>query len=103
MGETGVELGQLLEEEKLDGIPLLVFANKQDLLNALPASDVSRTLCMAPGASQAPLCGQWAATPEPGCSRRAHHPITSADLYRPEPAHDSGPAVADPGVLGQDG
>lgn len=41
MGETGVELGQLLEEDKLDGIPLLVFANKQDLLNALPASEVS--------------------------------------------------------------
>ena len=40
MGETGVELGQLLEEEKLDGIPLLIFANKQDLLNALPASEV---------------------------------------------------------------
>jgi ADP-ribosylation factor-like protein 3 len=42
MGETGVELGQLLEEEKLDGIPLLVFANKQDLLNALPAAEVRR-------------------------------------------------------------
>lgn len=40
MGETGVELGQLLDEEKLDGIPLLVFANKSDLLNALPASEV---------------------------------------------------------------
>jgi ADP-ribosylation factor-like protein 3 len=41
MGETGVELGQLLDEEKLDGIPLLVFANKSDLLNALPASEVT--------------------------------------------------------------
>nr|QXF29023.1 Arl3 [Vischeria sp. CAUP Q 202] len=44
MGETGVELGQLLEEEKLDGIPLLVFANKQDLLNAMAASEISTGL-----------------------------------------------------------
>ncbi len=37
-----VELTRLLvEEEKLAGVPLLVFANKQDLLSALPASDLS--------------------------------------------------------------
>ncbi len=29
--EAGVELGNLLEEEKLVGVPLLVYANKQDL------------------------------------------------------------------------
>ena len=29
MEETGVELNQLLEEEKLAGIPLLIYANKQ--------------------------------------------------------------------------
>src|SRR5689334_12078215 len=34
--ETGVEFGQLLEEDKLTGVPVLIFANKQDLLNALP-------------------------------------------------------------------
>ncbi|KAG1677679.1 ADP-ribosylation factor-like protein 3 [Nymphon striatum] len=39
--ETGVELQELLEEKKLDAIPLLVFANKQDLLNAASASDIS--------------------------------------------------------------
>ena len=44
MEETGVELGQLLEEEKLAGIPLLIFANKQDLLNALPPADISAGL-----------------------------------------------------------
>mmetsp|Transcript_11405 Transcript_11405/g.22728 ORF Transcript_11405/g.22728 Transcript_11405/m.22728 type:complete len:194 (-) Transcript_11405:103-684(-) len=44
MEETGVELGQLLEEDKLAGIPLLIFANKQDLLNALPAKDISKGL-----------------------------------------------------------
>jgi ADP-ribosylation factor-like protein 3 len=31
--ETGVELGQLLEEDKLAGVPVLIFANKQDLGN----------------------------------------------------------------------
>ena len=40
--EVNVELTRLLvEEEKLAGVPLLVFANKQDLLSALPASDLS--------------------------------------------------------------
>jgi ADP-ribosylation factor-like protein 3 len=38
--ETGLELTLLLEEEKLQNIPLLVFANKQDLINALPAKEV---------------------------------------------------------------
>ncbi|KAJ3125482.1 ADP-ribosylation factor protein 3 [Nowakowskiella sp. JEL0407] len=38
--ETGQELTLLLEEIKLSGVPLLVFANKQDLINALPASEV---------------------------------------------------------------
>lgn len=36
------ELLELMEEEKLLGVPLLVFANKQDLLNAAPASEVSQ-------------------------------------------------------------
>jgi len=35
MEETGVELQQLLDEERLSHVPLLVMANKQDLLNAL--------------------------------------------------------------------
>ena len=39
--EAGAELDQLLEEEKLAGVPLLVFANKQDLLNALPAAEIA--------------------------------------------------------------
>ena len=36
------ELRELLEEEKLLGVPVLVFANKQDLLNAAPSSEVSQ-------------------------------------------------------------
>ena len=38
--ECSQELTTLLTEEKLAGIPLLVFANKQDLLQALPADEV---------------------------------------------------------------
>jgi ADP-ribosylation factor-like protein 3 len=34
-------LSSLLEEAKLAGVPLLVFANKQDLINALPADEVT--------------------------------------------------------------
>ena len=40
--EVNTELSRLLvEEDKLAGVPLLVFANKQDLLSALPPSDIS--------------------------------------------------------------
>ncbi|CAM9379726.1 unnamed protein product [Lampetra fluviatilis] len=42
--ETGQELAELLEEEKLSGVPVLVFANKQDLLTAAPASEIAEGL-----------------------------------------------------------
>jgi len=42
--ETGVELNALMEEQKLAGVPLLVFANKQDLLNAMPAKELAETM-----------------------------------------------------------
>ena len=38
------ELSELLEEEKLAGVPVMIFANKQDLVNAAPASDIAQTL-----------------------------------------------------------
>ena len=38
--DAGRELAALLEEEKLAKIPVLVFANKQDLLTALSAEEV---------------------------------------------------------------
>lgn len=38
--ETGVELGQLLDEEKLAHVPVLIFANKQDLMNAMSPEEV---------------------------------------------------------------
>lgn len=33
-----------LQEEKMQGVPVLVLANKQDLLNALPADDIAEAL-----------------------------------------------------------
>ncbi|KAI8821523.1 ADP-ribosylation factor-like protein 3-like protein [Fimicolochytrium jonesii] len=42
--ETGEELQQLLEESKLLGVPLLVLANKQDLVTALPGDEIATGL-----------------------------------------------------------
>lgn len=33
-----------LQEEKLSGVPLLVFANKQDLISAMSAAEISTAL-----------------------------------------------------------
>merc|ERR1711953_1505841 len=42
--ESGAELKELLAEDKLGGVPLLIFANKQDLLQATPADEISECL-----------------------------------------------------------
>ncbi|KAJ3205558.1 ADP-ribosylation factor protein 3 [Entophlyctis luteolus] len=42
--ETGLELNQLLEEAKLAGVPLLVFANKQDLADAIAGDEIATGL-----------------------------------------------------------
>jgi ADP-ribosylation factor-like protein 3 len=34
----------LLEEDKLEGVPVLVYANKQDLVTAAKASDIAEGL-----------------------------------------------------------
>ncbi|XP_043331499.1 ADP-ribosylation factor-like protein 3 isoform X2 [Cervus elaphus] len=39
-----LELAELLEEEKLSCVPVLIFANKQDLLTAAPASEIAEGL-----------------------------------------------------------
>ncbi|XP_040013351.1 ADP-ribosylation factor-like protein 3 isoform X3 [Xiphias gladius] len=39
-----LELAELLEEEKLAAVPLLIFANKQDLMTATPASELAESL-----------------------------------------------------------
>ncbi|XP_069016650.1 ADP-ribosylation factor-like protein 3 [Embiotoca jacksoni] len=44
--ETGLELAELLEEEKLASVPLLIFANKQDLMTASPASELAESLSL---------------------------------------------------------
>ena len=42
--ETASELSELLKEDKLHGVPLLVFANKQDLINAQEAKQIKSIL-----------------------------------------------------------
>jgi ADP-ribosylation factor-like protein 3 len=42
MEETGIELQQLLDEDKLSGVPLLIFANKQ----VTPNKPFSRINCL---------------------------------------------------------
>ena len=40
------ELSLLLEEEKLIGVPVLIYANKQDLMNSAPASEIAHGLSL---------------------------------------------------------
>ncbi|CAG9760090.1 unnamed protein product [Ceutorhynchus assimilis] len=42
--ETGIELYELLSDDKLNNVPLLVYANKQDLPDSLSASDLAQAL-----------------------------------------------------------
>ena len=42
--ETGVELQALLDEERLSHVPLLIMANKQDLLSALTPAEITTEL-----------------------------------------------------------
>jgi len=42
MGEAKDELTRMLAEDELRDVKLLVYANKQDLPNAMPANEVSR-------------------------------------------------------------
>lgn len=38
------ELSELIDEENLKGVPVLIFANKQDLATATPASEIAQGL-----------------------------------------------------------
>lgn len=42
--ETGFELSELLADDKLIGVPVLVYANKQDLALAAKASEIAQEL-----------------------------------------------------------
>lgn len=44
--ETGYELAELLADEKLAEVPLLIFANKQDLLHASSAAEIAQGLSL---------------------------------------------------------
>lgn len=44
MDETGFELNELLADDKLTGVPVLVYANKQDLALAAKASEIAQEL-----------------------------------------------------------
>jgi len=44
--EASMELQELLEEDKLAGIPVLVFANKQDLMSAVPPDEIAATMSL---------------------------------------------------------
>ena len=44
ISECGSELSELLGEDELAGLPLLVYANKQDLIQALPAEELAEKL-----------------------------------------------------------
>ncbi|XP_063232942.1 ADP-ribosylation factor-like protein 3 [Bacillus rossius redtenbacheri] len=44
LDETGEELEELLADGRLAGVPLLVYANKQDLVHAAPAAEVAERL-----------------------------------------------------------
>lgn len=45
--EAGIELDNLLAEERLASVPLLVLANKQDLMNALSEQELHEKLNLA--------------------------------------------------------
>ncbi|KAL3270125.1 hypothetical protein HHI36_009183 [Cryptolaemus montrouzieri] len=42
--ETGIELFELLGDNKLEDVPLLVYANKQDLPSSLTSAEISEAL-----------------------------------------------------------
>nr|QXF29045.1 Arl3a [Gefionella okellyi] len=44
LDETAAELQLLFDEDKLSGVPLLIYANKQDLLTAASPKDMAETL-----------------------------------------------------------
>ena len=85
MEETGEELNQLLEEDTLAGVALLVFANKNDLLNASEASEVTPEKPFAfaglTGASPADECGTFADCRRPQLARDTRSHLAHPELF----------------------
>ncbi|GLI66817.1 hypothetical protein VaNZ11_010786 [Volvox africanus] len=46
LDESHFELTQLLQDDKMGGVPLLVFANKQDLMGAAEAGEIAEQLTL---------------------------------------------------------
>ena len=44
--EAGLQLAELLDEDKLGGTPCLIFANKQDLLNAAKIPEIMEEMSL---------------------------------------------------------
>ncbi|XP_055321779.1 ADP-ribosylation factor-like protein 3 [Sitodiplosis mosellana] len=44
LAETGNEFSELLADEKLNDVPIMIFANKQDLQNVLKVSEVAEAI-----------------------------------------------------------
>lgn len=42
--ETGNEFMELLDDEKLNDVPILIFANKQDLSNVIRVSEIAEAI-----------------------------------------------------------
>jgi ADP-ribosylation factor 1/2 len=68
------ELDRLLREDQLSGVPLLVFANKQDLPDAMPMAEVTEKMGLhalkdrqwriqTPSTVFLPLCMGWNVAP----------------------------------------
>ncbi|CCA69505.1 probable ARL1-ADP-ribosylation factor [Serendipita indica DSM 11827] len=51
---TKAELLSILDEDELKGVPVLVFANKQDIPGALPPAEISEELGLAGGETTRP-------------------------------------------------
>ena len=46
MGETKKELMLMLEEEELNEVPVMIFANKQDLLDAMSDKEITESMSL---------------------------------------------------------
>lgn len=44
LSETGNEFAELLADEKLNDVPIMIFANKQDLENVMKVSEVAEAV-----------------------------------------------------------
>ena len=85
LDEAREVLQSLLQHQELTGIPLLVFANKNDLLNASEASEVTPEKPFAfaglTGASPADECGTFADCRRPQLARDTRSHLAHPELF----------------------